>query len=94
MRTALPDAFNERIRTAQSKIRDALKKDGDLVEAIFLTIVPNDERSEGEMYSLLVRIVAREATLLNAEAARRLQRLADRLTALFRKCVSVNARRS
>jgi hypothetical protein len=88
-RTALPDAFNERIRAAQSKIRDALKKDGDLVEAIFLTIVPNDERSEGEMYSLVVRIVSREAILLNAAAAERLQRLADRLTTLFRKCEGV-----
>ena len=31
----------------QGKIRETLKKDGDLVDAIFLTIVPNDERSEG-----------------------------------------------
>jgi hypothetical protein len=89
VRTALPDAFNERIRSAQTKIRDALKKDGDLVEAIFLTVLPNDELAESESYSLLVRIVAHEANLLSPTADARLQNLADRMTVLFRNCESV-----
>jgi len=41
------------------------------------------------MDSLVVRLVAREATLLDAVAAQDLQRRADRLTTLFRKCEGV-----
>lgn len=88
-RTALPDMFNERIRRAQGKIRDALKKDGELVEAIFLTIIPNGELPPKEPYTLLVRVVARESSLLDPELEQRLERLAERMTAQFRKCAGV-----
>ncbi|MEK6372190.1 MAG: hypothetical protein AABO58_05790 [Acidobacteriota bacterium] len=64
-RVALPDSFNERSRVAQAKIRDRLKADGELVEAIFLTVVPNAELAPHEAYSLVVRVVVREETLLD-----------------------------
>lgn len=88
-RTALPDAFNERSRSAQSRIRDRLKTDGELVEAIFLAAIPNEELAPGEPYSLVVRIVAREETLVNEALEVRLQNLTDRMTELFRKCKGI-----
>lgn len=88
-RAALPDAFNERSRSAQAKIRDRLKLDGELVEAIFLTVVPNAELAPHEAYSLVVRVVAREETLLDDAFEVRLRRLTDRMTDLFRKCKGI-----
>ena len=88
-RAALPDAFNERSRSAQAKIRDRLKADGELVEAIFLTVIPNAELPASEAYSLVVRVIAREETLLDGALEVRLQNLAIRMTELFRKCKGI-----
>ncbi len=88
-RAALPDAFNERSRAAQAKIRDRLKVDGELVEAIFLTVIPNAELPSNEAYSLVVRVIAREETLLDHALEARMQDLAVRMTALFRKCKGI-----
>lgn len=89
VRAALPDAFNERSRSAQSKIRDRLKTEGKLVEAIFLTVVPNEELAANQAYSLVVRVVAREEILLDDTFEVRLQNLAVRMTELFRKCKGI-----
>lgn len=88
-RAALPDTFNERSRSAQAKIRDRLKSDGELVEAIFVTVVPNAELPSNEPYSLVVRVVAREETLLDETFEARLVKLSARMTDLFRKCEGI-----
>jgi hypothetical protein len=85
-RAALPDAFNERTRSAQTKIRDRLKADGELVEAIFLTVAPNAELPPSERYSLVIRVIAREETLLDEASEVRLENLVIRMTESFRKC--------
>ena len=85
-RAALPDAFNERSRSAQAKIRDRLKADGELVEAIFLTVIPNAELPANEAYSLVVRVIAREETLLDNATRRAPAEPTVRMTELFRKC--------
>ena len=56
---------------------------------LFLTIIPNDELPPSEPYTLLVRIVARESSLLDPQLEQRLERLADRMTTQFRKCTGV-----
>jgi hypothetical protein len=88
-RTALPDAFNDRIYLVQTKIRSALKKNGELVEAIFLELDPKGEANEDEPYSLLVKIAARDSRLIDDDANSRLAQLAGVMTGAFRKCAGV-----
>jgi hypothetical protein len=60
-----------------------------VVEAIFLSVVPNAELADHEAYSLVVRVVAREETLLDDAREQRLENLAVRMTELFRKCKGI-----
>jgi hypothetical protein len=61
----------------------------ELVETIFFTIDPKEELSPGDPYSLFVRIVVREAKLLELVKEQRLKKLAERMSALFRECTGV-----
>jgi hypothetical protein len=66
LRSAFPDAFNERLAAARKsmrKIEAALKRDGALITGIFLWVDPPEEIAAGEQYRVIVRLTAREEVL-------------------------------
>lgn len=63
LRSAFPDAFNERISGVKGPLRrieSAFKRDGDLVTGIFLRVDPPEEVGPDQQYRVIVRLTAKE----------------------------------
>lgn len=76
-RAALPDAFNERTARAREKIRKRLKKDGDLVTAIFLSLRSEAELPEDDPYEVIVSVVAESRRASDQVDGHRLRLVTD-----------------
>jgi hypothetical protein len=66
LRSAFPDAFNERLEAARRSMRRieaALKRDGALITGIFLWVDPSDEITPEEQYRIIMRLTAKEEVL-------------------------------
>lgn len=66
LRSAFPDAFNERLAVARKsmrKIEAALKRDGALITGIFLWVDPPEEIATQEQYRIIMRLTAKEEVL-------------------------------
>ncbi len=66
LRSAFPDAFNERLAVAarsMRRIEAALKRDGGLITGIFLWVDPPEEIAAGEPYRVIMRLTAKEEVL-------------------------------
>lgn len=62
-RAALPDEFNRRTNAASSLIRKKLRKHGERVTAIFLTLDSENELPVGMTYSVFVTVLAQPEML-------------------------------
>lgn len=72
LRSAFPDAFNERLAAAKKpmrKIEAALKRDGSLITGIFLRVDPPEEIAPEALYSVIMRLTAREEVFDQRERA-------------------------
>jgi hypothetical protein len=58
-RTALPDSFNDRIRPARNRIRDALKQGSEAISAIYVGIDPDSELEDGAEYRVEITATMR-----------------------------------
>jgi hypothetical protein len=92
LRSALPDAFNERTRRAREKIRKCLTKDGDLVSAIFLTLEPEDELPDGDAYVVLVSVLAESEDVDDTVTGARLQTLTGLIEGAITEAPGVDVR--
>jgi hypothetical protein len=66
LRSAFPDAFNERLAAARKSMRrieTALKRDGGLITGIFLWVDPSEEITPEEHYRIIMRLTAKEEVL-------------------------------
>lgn len=80
LRSAFPDAFNERLRTAKramSKIETAFKRDGDLITGIFLRVDPLEEIPPEARYEIIMRLTAREEVFDDREMEARALELTE-----------------
>jgi len=83
-RSALPDAFNERLNSAERQkktIESLLKRDGDLVTGIYLRVDPQGEIGQEERYRVILRLTARTKVMEDPDSATK----AIELTELLRK---------
>lgn len=72
LRSAFPDAFNERLAAAKKpmrKIEAALKRDGSLITGIFLRVDPPEEIAPEALYRVIMRLTAREEVFDKRESA-------------------------
>lgn len=68
LRSAFPDAFNERLATSHRSMRRieaAFKRDGFLITGIFLIVNPMDEIQPDQEYEVIMRLTAREEVFLD-----------------------------
>jgi hypothetical protein len=80
LRSAFPDAFNERLAIAarsMRRIEAALKRDGGLITGIFLWVDPPEEIAAGDRYRVIMRLTAREELLAQTGTETRVLQLTE-----------------
>jgi len=92
IRSALPDAFNDRTKKALKKIRKLLEADADLVLTIFLTLEPNSEVPDDSSYDVLVSVIGTANDILDGVRNSRLQQLTDSMERAFLSCKGIYLR--
>ena len=86
VRAALPDTFNDRAAAAQRKIEKELKRSGEHVTGLFLMIDPDEERSAGEGYRVILRVTARREALADEGVELGLVRLTQTIASALGSC--------
>jgi len=83
-RTALPDAFNDRLAPVLDKIKKAVAPSASSIEAILLDLCGNeqDELEDEEPYAVEIKVLYNDS--VNAEAERDALKLANRLKEIFK----------
>jgi hypothetical protein len=74
LRSAFPDAFNERLVAAKRSMRRieaALKRDGGLITGIFLWVDPPEEIAAERRYRVIMRLTAKEDVFEQTETETR-----------------------
>lgn len=88
-RAAFPDAFNDRTRSANKKIHQELKKNGELITGLFLAISPDDECLSAQSYEVALRVTATQETLGPKTAELALLKTTQRIAEALRTCQGI-----
>lgn len=89
-RAAFPDTFNERIRSARSKILDRFKKQGEHLTAVFLTVNPDTELTSNENYRVNLVGVMRASEFADDPTRIKVSEAIGRVAASLKKCKGID----
>ena len=89
-RTALPDAFNDRLRSARSKIRDALKKGSEQISGIYLGIDRDTELDADLDYEATLTVLMKVEDFQVPERRKRAWEILNKISEAIRGCSGVH----
>ncbi|HMJ10177.1 MAG TPA: hypothetical protein VK524_02170 [Polyangiaceae bacterium] len=89
-RAAFPDAFNDRTRSANKKLQQELKKNGELITGLFLAISPKEECSPDQNYQVALRVTAAKETLALRTREINLVRTTNLIADALRSCKGID----
>jgi hypothetical protein len=88
-RVAFPDAFNERTRAANDRIRKHLEAAEDVIDAVYLFMDNDGELPAGEPYRIEVRASMRVQDYADPPARLRAQKAIDAVAGALRACPDI-----
>ena len=89
-RAALPDVFNLRLQTAQTRIRRLLRRDGTHLSSLLISLKPFEELTEGDEYDVHIVGLVRHEHHENGELRAQLNATVNQVSSLVEQCAGIN----
>lgn len=90
-RAAFPDAFNERVASADKRVEKQLKNEhAKHITGLFLMLDPRDECDEGKDYRLVLRLTAQQSSLEDKTIESRLATTVNEIGEALRRCNGID----
>jgi hypothetical protein len=89
-RAAFPDAFNDRLVPAAKKIERVLKRRGEFLCGIYLTLSSWGELPDGEPYEVILRATMLKSDMASRKSEQQSAEAVDELAAVMSSCDGID----